>query len=135
MLKLIIGVKGTGKTKRLIQMVNGALESTKGNVVVVEKGDKLIHEIKYTARLIDTDKYSIDTAEKLYGFLAGVCASNYDVTDVFVDGTLKICGSLDAFLEIAEKANGITDHGVNLVVTVSAPAEDIPEAFKKYVIE
>lgn len=134
MLKLIVGIKGTGKTKHLIEMVNSALETTKGNVVVVEKGDKLIHEVKYTARLIDTDKYSIDSADKLYGFIAGICASNYDVTHIFVDGTLKICESFDSFVAFAEKTKLITNGEINLVVTVSAPVEDIPEDLKQYII-
>ena len=70
MLKLIVGVKGTGKTKMLIESANAALEKTDGCVVVIEKGTKLIHEIKYQARLLDTKEYEIIDAESLYGFIA-----------------------------------------------------------------
>ena len=62
MIKLIVGIKGTGKTKQLIDMANAAVTATKGCVICVEKGNKLIHEIKYQARLVDVDEYAIDDA-------------------------------------------------------------------------
>ena len=79
MLKLIIGVKGTGKTKTLINMVNAAVESSKGDVVCIEKGVKLRYDVKYQARLINTEEFSINDATALYGFLAGIFASIYFV--------------------------------------------------------
>ena len=75
MLKLIIGVKGTGKTKALINMVNTAVENSQGNVVCIEKGDKLTYDVKHQARLIDTKQYFISDAQSLYGFIAGILAS------------------------------------------------------------
>lgn len=80
MLKLIIGVKGTGKTKQLIDMVNASLNSSQGDVVCIEKGDKLKFDVKYQCRLIDTEYYGISDASMLYGFVAGILASNHDVT-------------------------------------------------------
>ena len=71
MLKLIIGVKGTGKTKALISMVNEAVEKSSGAVICIEKGDKLRFDVKYQARLIDTDEYYVDDAQSLFGFVAG----------------------------------------------------------------
>ena len=88
MVKLIIGIKGTGKTKTLIQMVNAALETTGGNVVVLEKGDKLKFDVKYQARLVNTDEYYVTDAQSLYGFVAGILASNHDVTELFIDSAL-----------------------------------------------
>ena len=72
MLKLIIGKKGSGKTKNLISMVDEALAMTKGDVVCIEKGDKLKFDIKYQCRLIDTNEYGINDGQALYGFIAGV---------------------------------------------------------------
>ena len=92
MLKLMIGVKGTGKTKTLIENVNNAATASHGDVVCIEKGTQLRFDIKSKVRLVDTEEYLIRDAEALYGFVAGILASNYDVTDVFVDNTLKICG-------------------------------------------
>ena len=76
MVKLIIGLKGTGKTKTLIGMVNSAIDSSDGAVVCLEKGDKLRFDIKYQARLIDVDEYGVDDGQALYGFIAGFCNQN-----------------------------------------------------------
>ena len=134
MLKLIIGVKGTGKTKQLIQMVHDSLASTNGDVVCIEKGDKLRFDVNYKCRLIDTEYYGVCDAEALYGFVAGILASNHDVTDLYIDSALKICNddlaAFDKFIagvdELAAKAN------VNCVITSSLPVENASETVKKY---
>ncbi len=134
MLKLIIGVKGTGKTKNLINLVNTAVENSHGDVVCIEKGTKLRYDVKYTARLIDVKEYAVADAESLYGFIAGILASNHDVTDLFVDSALKICNNdavaFDAFVSavdaLAEKLN------VKITMTSSIPAEEASETVKKY---
>ena len=78
MIKLIVGTKGSGKTKAMIDMINDSVQTSKGNVVVVEKGMKLTYDIAPAARLIDLEEYKISGGEMLYGFLAGLMASNYD---------------------------------------------------------
>lgn len=132
MLKFIVGVKGTGKTKTLINLVNGALEVTKGDVVCIEKGVKLRYDIKPSARLIDVDEYQITDAQSLYGFIAGIMASNHDVTDLFVDGTLKICNyDVAAFEKLAlELAAFVEKFGINLTLTVSMDEKEIPESIR-----
>jgi hypothetical protein len=132
MLKLIVGVKGTGKTKTLINNVNSALEVTKGDVVVIEKGTKLRYDIKSSARLVDADEYMVCSAEALYGFIAGVLASNHDVTDLFIDGTLKICKhDLAAFEKMAsDLAALVAKVDVNLTMTVSMSEEELPATVK-----
>ena len=134
MLKLVIGVKGTGKTKTLINLVNGALEVTKGDVVCIEKGTQLRYDIKPAARLVNADEYMIKDAQSLYGFIAGILASNHDVTDLFVDGTLRICQrDMEAFdkllLELEELLKKID---INLTMTVSMPIEDASETVRKF---
>ena len=135
MLKLIIGVKGTGKTKTLIEMVNRTLDTTKGAVVVIEKGNKLIHDVKHQARLIDTDEYMICDAQSLFGFVAGILASNYDVTDLYIDSALKICGNdLSAFDTLIDELNKLSEKAnVNIQVTSSIPVEEASETVKKYI--
>ena len=134
MLKLIIGVKGTGKTKTLINLVNGALEVTKGDVVCIEKGVKLRYDIKPTARLIDTEEYMISDAQALYGFVAGILASNHDVTDLFIDSTLKICKEDRAAFEVlvVELDQLAAKNNVNLIMTVSMPESEATETIRKY---
>ncbi len=132
MLKLIVGVKGTGKTKTLINLVNGALEVTKGDVVCIEKGTKLRYDIKPSARLVDADEYMIFDGQSLYGFVAGIIASNHDVTDLFIDGTLKICnGDTSVFEKLAQELAVLANKcGINLTLSVSMPEEEIPASVK-----
>ena len=134
MIKLLVGVKGTGKTKTLIAAVNEALENSKGYVVCIEKGSTLRHEISYKVRLVNTDDYLIDNAAALGGLVSGILAGNNDVTDLFIDGTRKICGydmvALDKFLSDLEKVT--RDTNVNITITVSVAPEDATETMKKY---
>ena len=134
MLKLIIGVKGTGKTKTLINLVNGALEVTKGDVVCIEKGVKLRYDIKPTARLINSEEYMVADAQALYGFIAGILASNHDVTDLFIDGTLKICqGDIAAFEALVlELDKLVAKININLTMTVSVDEKELSEATRKF---
>jgi hypothetical protein len=132
MIKLFIGGKGSGKTKTLIELANNATNTSKGSVVCIEKGDKLTHDITYKARLIDTDEYSISTATGLYGFIAGVLASNNDITDIFVDSALKIIGDdTEGFIAILKRLEALTAN-VNLVMTASIAVEDCPAEIKAY---
>ena len=132
MIKLFIGAKGSGKTKTLIELVNNAVATSQGSVVCIEKGNKLKLDITYKARLIDTDAYGIVDATSLYGFIAGILASNSDITDLFIDSSLKICGNdIVAFEEMLKKLDPITKD-VNLVMTVSIAIEDCPVVIKAY---
>ena len=135
MVKLIIGVKGTGKTKALISMVNEAAEKSNGNVVCIEKGVGLRFDIKPTVRLINTNEYLVFDAQALYGFVAGILASNHDVTDLFIDGALKIANNdiagLEAFVKAVDELTAKLD--VNVVMTSSIPVEDASDLVKKYI--
>ena len=135
MLKLIIGVKGTGKTKTLINLVNGALEVTKGDVVCIEKGVKLRYDIKPTARLINVEEYMVADAQSLYGFVAGILASNHDVTDLFIDSTLKICGGDIAAFEklVVELDELVAKVGLNMTMTVSMPENEASDVVRKFI--
>ena len=134
MLKLIIGVKGTGKTKQLIEMVNTASEQSKGSVVCIEKGTKLTYDIKHTARLIDTEQYGICDAQSLFGFIAGIIASNHDVTDLYIDSALKICqNDIVTFETMLDEINALSEkHELKCTMTVSIAADEVSDKIKKY---
>ena len=132
MIKLFIGAKGSGKTKALIELVNNATSTSAGSVVCIEKGDKLTHDITYKARLVDTDAYKISDASSLFGFIAGILASNNDITDVFVDSALKICGNdVAAFEAMLVDLKEISAE-VNIVMTASIAVEECPAGIKAY---
>ena len=129
MILLIIGNKGSGKTKRLINMVNETVESSKGNVVCVEKQSNLTHDISNKARLISTDSYGINGFESFYGFLAGICASNYDVTHVFVDATFRIGGrDFNKLTEFFVKLKKVSDEfNMQFAFTLSCDESEVPK--------
>lgn len=137
MVTLIVGQKGTGKTKKLIQLVNDAVTESKGNVVVLEKGAKLTYDVTHKARLIDTDQFNISGFDMFYGFVSGICAGNYDVTDIFVDSTLKIGGKdMDKFAEFVTKANTLaTKSETKITLLVSAGENEIPESINAVAIK
>lgn len=139
MIKLIVGTKGSGKTKTLIDMAKNAAETSKGNVVCVEKGTKLQYDLPTVVRLIDSDEYGVKGFACLYGFLAGLLAGNYDITHLFVDGTFKIGAigevakdyeGLAVMVDMLAKVSGDTE----VVFTVSCDPADLPESLKGYVL-
>lgn len=129
MVKLIVGNKGSGKTKILLNMCKEACDASKGYVAMVEKGKTLFYDVDRRARLINFDDYSIKGFDMLYGFLAGISAGNYDFTDIFIDSTLKIGGrnydELAEFLNKFKKLSELTN--TNFVFTVSCDKEELPE--------
>ncbi len=129
MVKLLIGGKGSGKTKKLINNVNAALETSKGHVVCVEKDDLLRYQISYKVRLLAASNYGISGYDAFYGFLSGLCAGDHDITDILVDATLKIGGrdynDLADFLEKVARLSSLTE--TEFTFTVSTEKENLPE--------
>lgn len=135
MITLLTGKKGSGKTKKLIELANRAVESSKGNVVVIEKGLKLTYDISHQARLIDVDAYGINGLDAMVGFVSGICAGNYDVTDILIDSTLKIIGTELADIEtLVSKLEALSNSAnTNIILSVSAADEDIPASASQYI--
>lgn len=133
MITLILGKKGSGKTKRLIDMCNKATAESKGNVIFIEKDSTLTYDISHAARLVVADEYGIKGFEAFYGFIAGMCAGNYDITDIFVDSTLKIGGrDMEAFAEFIEMLSKLQ---TNMVLSISADKSEIAERIAEYATE
>ena len=135
MITLLTGKKGSGKTKKLIGLANAALETSKGCVVVIEKGLKLTYDISHAARLVDADAYKIQSADMLFGFVSGICAGNYDVTDILIDSTLKITGTgAEVVEELVEKLKKLGEEAnTNFVLSISAAEDEIPASVVEFV--
>ena len=135
MIKLIVGLKGSGKTKNLIEMVNSATETSDGVVICLEKGEKLRYDISFRCRLINTSEYAINNVDEFRGFVSGLIASNGDITDIFVDSALKICGdnvdSLSTFIEMISPL--INSNNINLIMTASIQESELPENLLKFI--
>ena len=129
MVTLLIGHKGSGKTKKLISLANEAVTKSSGNVVVIEKGAKLTYDVTHKARLIDTDQYKISGYDVLFGFISGICAGNYDVTDIFVDSTFKICSKdMDALKDFVGKVKTLSENAeTNITFLISANKDELPD--------
>lgn len=134
MISLILGHKGSGKTKHLIACVNEAIEQSKGNVICVEEKTKLTYDVDHRARLISANDYRVKGFDAFYGFLAGICAGDHDITDVLVDATLKIGGrdydALASFLEAVYNLSEEQDK--HFVFTISADREELPASIFNY---
>ncbi|MBQ6847858.1 MAG: hypothetical protein IJO62_02950 [Clostridia bacterium] len=126
MIKIIIGRRGSGKTKKLVDLVNVAAAESLGNVVCIEKGDTLTYSVTHKARLIDADSYSISGYGEYYGMLAGIKSGNHDVTHIFGDATLRI-GTRD-YNELVDFFNRLSKiDDVEFLFTVSADKEELPK--------
>ena len=130
MIKLIIGKKGSGKTKKLVDLVNAAANESLGNVVCIEKGDTLTFSVTHKARLIDADTCGISGYGEYYGLLAGVKAGNHDVTHIFGDATLRIGSrNYEELADFLERLSKISD--VEFLFTVSCDESELPERIFK----
>ncbi|MCL2508488.1 MAG: hypothetical protein FWF05_04865 [Oscillospiraceae bacterium] len=129
MISLIIGRRGSGKTKHLIELVEETVRSSDGNVVCIEKEPKLTYDVNYRVRLIDTDHYAISGYDAFYGFLCGVCAGDHDITDILIDATLRIGGrDYEQLADFLKKADTLckTSHK-KFTFTISADKAELPE--------
>ncbi|MCD7770792.1 MAG: hypothetical protein LUH23_01670 [Oscillospiraceae bacterium] len=131
MIKLITGKKGSGKTKILLDLIKDAVANTKGNIVCIEKSMQLTYDIPYSVRLVDVDGYKIDSYDKFYGFITGTIAANYDISEIFVDGILKIGGrNYDELEQLFERIEAVAPD-ILIVFTVSEDKENLPESIVK----
>ena len=135
MVTLILGKKGSGKTKKLMDLCNTAVAQSKGNVVFIEKDNTLTYDLSHQVRLVSAADFGICGFEKLYGFVAGMCAGNYDITDIFVDSTLKITGKgVEEVEPLTAKLKTLSESSnVNICLLISADAEELPASVREFV--
>lgn len=135
MVKLIMGLKGSGKTKALVDLVTKAAEEEHGDVICIERDKNLTYNIPYTARLIQAGEYGINTNTLFRGFVSGLLAGNYDVTHVFIDNFYKLLDdtSEDAVASLLEWLDALsTRQNANFTITATADPETADPRLKKF---
>ena len=135
MIHVIMGLKGSGKTKKLIDAINAAAENASGDVVCIEYGRKLTYDVTYKVRLVDSQEYGIRSAEMLKGFLSGLHAGNFDITHVFIDNLYKTIGSDKTAAEdfVTWCAKFASDNCLEITMTISEDPNQAPEGIKQYI--
>ena len=134
MIQVIMGLKGSGKTKKLIDAIHEALASANGDVVCIEYGKKLTYDVNYRVRLVDSEEYGITNPDMLKGFLSGSHAGNFDITNVFIDNLYKTIGNDKAEGEAFIKwcAQFAAANNMNITITVSDDPEAASDDIKQY---
>ena len=134
MIHVIMGLKGSGKTKQLIDAINAAVADAHGDVVCIEYGKKLTYDVTYKVRLVDSQEYGIGSAEMLKGFLSGMHAGNFDITHVFIDNLYKTIGCDLAAAEdfVAWAAKFAAENNMEITVTLSEDPANVSETMKQY---
>ena len=135
MVKVIMGLRGSGKTKALIDMVNESAAKEAGSVVCLERGTKLTYDVKSSARLVDTKENGVADYAALKAFISGLYAGNYDISKIYIDSLSKIaqCDDLAAAEEFLDWAAGFCQkNNTEIIATLSADINAATEGIKKY---
>ena len=135
MIHVIMGLKGSGKTKKLIDAINTAVASANGDVVCIEYGKKLTYDVTYKVRLVDSKEYGISSPEMLKGFLSGLHAGNFDITNVFIDNLYKTIGTDKAAGEdfVVWCAKFAADNNMEITITISEDPAEASDVMKQYI--
>lgn len=136
MVKVFMGLPGSGKTKHLVELVNNAVENELGNVVCIELGQKLRFDLHRNVKLVDITEYAFESSfETLIAFVNGMYAGNYDITHIFIDSALKIagCSEVEKIENFLERLDAFSEKtGVKFTVSLSADVSLASEKIKKY---
>ena len=132
MIHVIMGLKGSGKTKKLIDGINAAVAEAHGDVVCIEYGKKLTYDISYKVRLVDSKEYGINSVEMLKGFLSGLHAGNFDITNVFIDNLYKTIGAAAGEEFVVWCAKFAAENNMEITVSISDDPANASEAMKQY---
>ena len=135
MVKVIMGLKGTGKTKQMIDLINAAVNVENGHVLCLAKDNKLMYDIKSDIRLVAANEYTINGYDGLMGFVSGLYASNYDITHIFINSLTKVANvdvdvNAEKFLDWLEKFS--EKNGIKFTVTITADESTATEGIAKY---
>ena len=136
MVQLIVGKKGKGKTKHLLDKVNAEVKDINGNIVYLDKSTKHMYELNNKVRLIDVSEYMIENTDGFLGFISGILSQDHDLQQMYFDSFLKIAaledGDVAATVEKLEKIS--EKFGVNFILSVSVDEAELPETVKSKII-
>ena len=135
MIHVIMGLKGSGKTKKLIDAINAAVAEAHGDVVCIEYGKKLTYDVTYKVRLVDSKEYGIKSPEMLKGFLSGLHAGNFDITNVFIDNLYKTIGDDKAAGEdfVVWCAKFVADNNMEITISITEDPAEASDVMKQYI--
>ena len=135
MIHVIMGLKGSGKTKKLIDAIHAAVADAHGDVVCIEYGKKLTYDVSYKVRLVDSKEYGINSPEMLKGFLSGLHAGNFDITNVFIDNLYKTIGDDKAAGEdfVQWCAKFAAENNMEVTISISENPAEASDIMKQYI--
>ena len=137
MVKIMVGLKGSGKTKRLVELVRTAVDEEQGDVICIEKDKNLTYDIPYQARLIHASDYNFGTFEFMKGFISGLRAGNYDISHIFIDNFHKMFNSSteDKVVDFLDWLDSFAaNEGIKFTITMTADPQTLGENIKKYMM-
>ena len=136
MVQLIVGNKGKGKTKQLLDKVNGAIKTADGNIVYLHKSSKHMYELNNKIRLIDVSGYPLRNSDEFIGFICGIISQDHDLEEMYLDSFLKIAKLEDADItDTLKQLEQISrTFGITFTISVSMDKEQIPEAFQESIL-
>ncbi len=136
MIQIIFGKKGSGKTKRILDMANASVKEAKGNVLFVDDDKSYTLSLKPQVRFVDASEYSVKGQDSFYGFLAGILAGNYDISVIYVDAFLKLvkADAADLVNFFAKLETLVANAGCDMIISFSDDAANVPESIRKYQI-
>ena len=141
MIQIILGDKGSGKTKRLIDLVNESLKNEHGDIIFIDDDKRYMYDLRHEIRFVDASEYPIghkSTASEMLGFICGMLSANFDVSLVAMDAFMKLVrtpledAAMVSFFEQLEKLSERSK--CNFLLSMSTPLEELPEYLRKYVI-
>lgn len=135
MIKFIIGPKGSGKTRTVLNLANGALEDSKGEIVFINGSDRRMLELDYQIRCVNTREFGIKKLDEFYGFISGMIARNYDTDQIYIDGLFDVGkgdpDEVKSFLLNIKKLSN--KFNIQFYITMNGNPDSVPAYLQEYI--
>ncbi len=136
LIQIIFGEKGSGKTKRILELANQAAENAKGSVVFIDEDDRYMYDLNLSVRFINATEYALSGPKMFYGFLCGIAASDHDLEYIVIDSFMHLVHhDLVSLKEMFDRLESFSNaHGIRLILSLSCAPEQLPEYLKAYTV-